>query len=76
MAPPGTARCGARTSRSYPSPVGGIGDYLTCRRAALPRRLELGFLDGADALQAAVGLLAETATGPAAFFKDSNPAIS
>ncbi len=45
------------------------------RRAALPR-LELGFLDGADALQAALGLLAETATGPAAFFKDRNPAIS
>jgi hypothetical protein len=51
----------------------GIGDYLTCRRAALRRRLELGFLGGSAELRAALALLEETATGPAAFYKDSNP---
>jgi Ser/Thr protein kinase RdoA (MazF antagonist) len=51
----------------------GIEDYLTCRRAALRRRLELGYLDGTGALRAALNLLAETATGPAAFYKDCNP---
>jgi Phosphotransferase enzyme family len=56
------------------SPSGaGIGDYLTCRRAALRRRLELGFLGGSAELRAALALLEETASGPAAFYKDSNP---
>jgi Ser/Thr protein kinase RdoA (MazF antagonist) len=57
----------------HPVPGGRIEDYLTCRRAALRRRLEQGFLPGTAALRAALALLEETATGPAAFYKDSNP---
>ena len=57
----------------HPVPGGCIGDYLTCRRAALRRRLEQGFLPGTAALRAALALLEETAAGTAAFYKDSNP---
>src|ERR1700691_4157973 len=41
----------------HPVPGGRIGDYLTCRRAALRRRLEQGFLPGTAALRAAMDLL-------------------
>lgn len=58
----------------HPLPGGGsLGDYLACRRVALHRRLERGFLPGTAALRAMLTLLEETATGPAAFYKDSNP---
>jgi hypothetical protein len=57
-----------------PLPGGGsLPGYLACRRAALHRRLEQGFLPGTAALRAILALLEETAAGPAAFYKDSNP---
>ncbi|MFD8460505.1 phosphotransferase [Streptomyces antimycoticus] len=48
-------------------------DYLDLREIALRRRHEQGYLPNKVALYAMLGLLEETAQGPFAFYKDSNP---
>lgn len=48
-------------------------DYLGPRQSALRRRHEQGYLPNKAALHAMLGLLEETAQGPWAFYKDSNP---
>jgi hypothetical protein len=52
---------------------GQFGDFLSCRRIALRRRLEQGYLPGTAALRAMLTLLERNTDGPAAFYKDSNP---
>ncbi|WP_330300613.1 phosphotransferase [Streptomyces sp. NBC_00503] len=47
--------------------------YLGPREAALRRRHAEGYLPDKVALYAMLGLLEETAQGPSAFYKDSNP---
>ncbi|MEU6341881.1 phosphotransferase [Streptomyces sp. NPDC046977] len=47
--------------------------YLGPRKIALRRRHEQGYLPGKASLDAMLGLLEETAQGPTAFYKDSNP---
>jgi hypothetical protein len=48
-------------------------DYLGPREAALRRRHAAGYLPDKVSLHAMLGLLEETAQGPSAFYKDSNP---
>ncbi|MGW1194404.1 phosphotransferase [Streptomyces sp. NPDC002536] len=48
-------------------------DYVACREVALRKRLEQGYLPDASVLAMLVTLLEETAEGPVAFYKDSNP---
>ncbi len=48
-------------------------DYLGPREAALRRRHAQGYLPDKVSLYAMLGLLEETAQGPSAFYKDSNP---
>ncbi|MCX4785419.1 phosphotransferase [Streptomyces sp. NBC_01221] len=48
-------------------------DYLGPREVALRRRHEQGYLPDKTSLYAMLGLLEETAQGPSAFYKDSNP---
>ncbi|MDF9814037.1 phosphotransferase [Streptomyces sp. SPB162] len=48
-------------------------EYLGPRQIALRRRHEQGYLPNKAALHAMLGLLEETARGPWAFYKDSNP---
>ncbi|MDJ0465772.1 phosphotransferase [Streptomyces sp. H27-C3] len=48
-------------------------DYVGPREIALRRRHEQGYLPDKVALYAMLGLLDETAQGPLAFYKDSNP---
>ncbi|MEJ8639079.1 phosphotransferase [Streptomyces sp. MS2.AVA.5] len=48
-------------------------DYLGTREIALWRRHEQGYLPNKAALYAMLRLLEETAQGPLAFYKDSNP---
>jgi Ser/Thr protein kinase RdoA (MazF antagonist) len=48
-------------------------DYLGPRENALRRRHAQGYLPDKVALYAMLGLLQETAQGPPAFYKDSNP---
>ncbi|MEU8526821.1 phosphotransferase [Streptomyces sp. NPDC048629] len=50
-----------------------FGDYTGPRQAALRRRLEQGYLADRYALHAMLTLLEQTAEGPTAFYKDSNP---
>lgn len=50
-----------------------FGDYLGIREVALRRRHEQGYLPDKVSLYAMLGLLEETAHGPFAFYKDSNP---
>ncbi|MFE6287838.1 phosphotransferase [Streptomyces sp. NPDC057877] len=47
--------------------------YIGPRQIALRRRLEQGYLPDRTALNAMLTLLEQTAEGPAAFYKDSNP---
>lgn len=48
-------------------------DYLGPRQVALRRRHQQGHLPNKAALHAMLGLLEESAQGPLAFYKDSNP---
>ncbi|GGX75935.1 phosphotransferase [Streptomyces hiroshimensis] len=48
-------------------------DYVACRKVALRKRLEQGHLRDASVLDMLLALLEETAGGPVAFYKDSNP---
>lgn len=48
-------------------------DYVACREIALRKRLEQGHLADASVLDVLLALVEETAEGPAAFYKDSNP---
>ncbi|MFI1888780.1 phosphotransferase [Streptomyces jumonjinensis] len=48
-------------------------DYLGPREAALRQRHAQGYLPDKVSLYAMLGLLEETAQGPSAFYKDSNP---
>ncbi|MFF4534300.1 phosphotransferase [Streptomyces sp. NPDC001407] len=48
-------------------------DYVSCREAALRKRLEQGHLPNASVLDVLLALVKEIAEGPAAFYKDSNP---
>jgi hypothetical protein len=48
-------------------------DYLGPRQIALRRRHEQGYLPNMVALDAILAMLYETAHGPFAFYKDSNP---
>lgn len=50
-----------------------FADYLTPRQTALQRRLDQGYLPNRTALRAMLDLLEKTASGPCAFYKDSNP---
>ncbi|MEU8617235.1 phosphotransferase [Streptomyces sp. NPDC048623] len=50
-----------------------FGDYIGPRQTALRRRLEQGYLPDRGALHAMLSLLEQTAQGPTAFYKDSNP---
>ncbi|WP_058042255.1 phosphotransferase [Streptomyces roseifaciens] len=48
-------------------------DYVACREVALRKRLEQGHLPDSSVLDMLLALLEETAEGPVAFYKDSNP---
>ncbi|MEU2868647.1 phosphotransferase [Streptomyces olivoreticuli] len=48
-------------------------DYVDCRRITLRKRLEQRHLSDASVLDMLLALVEETAEGPAAFYKDSNP---
>ncbi|MET8008995.1 phosphotransferase [Streptomyces sp. NPDC059169] len=48
-------------------------EYLGPRKVALRRRHEQGYLPNKVSLHSMLGLLEETAQGPCAFYKDSNP---
>ncbi|MEU1819945.1 phosphotransferase [Streptomyces abikoensis] len=50
-----------------------LNGYVSCREAALRKRLEQGHLPDASILDVLLTLVEETAQGPAAFYKDSNP---
>ncbi|MEU8482282.1 phosphotransferase [Streptomyces sp. NPDC048641] len=50
-----------------------FADYVELRRTALQRRFEQGYLPSRTALRAMLDLLEKTASGPCAFYKDSNP---
>ncbi|MFJ9085884.1 phosphotransferase [Streptomyces sp. NPDC102384] len=50
-----------------------FADYIGPRHAALQRRLEQGYLPNRAALRTMLDLLEKTASGPCAFYKDSNP---
>ncbi|MDI5971082.1 phosphotransferase [Streptomyces sp. SL13] len=50
-----------------------FADYCSSRRRALAARHAAGFLPTAADLDAAQALLARTASGPVAFYKDANP---
>ena len=50
-----------------------LADYCSSRRRALAARHTAGFLPTAADLDAAQALLARTASGPVAFYKDANP---
>lgn len=50
-----------------------LADYPSSRRRALAARHAAGFLPTAGDLDAALALLARTTSGPAAFYKDTNP---
>ncbi|MFG2651240.1 phosphotransferase [Streptomyces sp. NPDC048436] len=50
-----------------------FADYLGPRRKALQRRLGQGHLPNRTALHTMLDLLEKTASGPCAFYKDSNP---
>lgn len=50
-----------------------VPDYPSSRREALAARHAAGFLPTTADLDASLTLLAQTAAGPAAFYKDTNP---
>jgi hypothetical protein len=64
---------GAHLASAYISDGYVIRDFVSPRIAALCQRFRDGHIATIQDLDKALGLLHQTATGPAAFYKDSNP---
>ncbi len=64
----------ARLNQTHPLPGGfRLHDYVASRTLVLQRRWEQGFLANYQAMRDMTALLRRSATGPVAFYKDSNP---
>ncbi|MEZ0095549.1 phosphotransferase [Streptacidiphilus sp. EB129] len=64
---------GARLDQPWRTADSRMPDYLQTRQEALRRRAETGYLPADGSLLRLLRTLEATATGPAAFYKDSNP---